>query len=307
MMAAIGLCLLLGVGTPWQYAYAQGSSQTTLTIQVPEIPEEEIEVPAGADSAADITLPEGWSWLDPGAQLRPGGYTELTAVYRNEEGEILREKVISVSCGVRIIEEQTHIAYRIGQDGGFVLVCDGIADEFQYLEIDGEEVPEAYYTIEGDFTLLSLAPEYMDTLSAGTHTAELFYTAGSTRWEFTVAEAENDAVETESDAVETESDSAETESDTAAETESDSAETESDGAETESDAAEAERDTAAETESDAAGTESDAAETESNAVKADSDAAKTGDETSAGLPIMGVLLSLALASGCVMTLGRREK
>ena len=61
-------------------------------------------------------------------------------------------------------------------------------DEFQYLEIDGEEVPEAHYTVESGSTILSLTPEYMDTLSVGTHTAELFYTVGSARWEFTVTE-----------------------------------------------------------------------------------------------------------------------
>lgn len=187
MTAAIGLSLILGAGLPWMNVYAEGS-QTTLTIQVPETPEDEIQVPEGTDSPADIKLPDGWSWLDPDAQLRPGGYTELTAVYRNEDGEILREKVISVACGVRIIEEQTHSTYRIGQDGDFVIASDGVIDEFQYLEIDGEEVSEAYYTIESGSTILSLDPEYMDTLSVGTHTAELFYTVGSARWEFTVTE-----------------------------------------------------------------------------------------------------------------------
>ena len=108
--------------------------------------------------------------------------------FLGEDGEILHEKVISAACGVSILENQTDKTYQKGQEGSLALACNGVVDEFQYLEIDGEEVPEAHYTVESGSTILSLTPEYMDTLSVGTHTAELFYTVGSARWEFTVTE-----------------------------------------------------------------------------------------------------------------------
>lgn len=180
-----GICLLLGMTAPGISVYASGS-RTTLTIEVPEIPADEIQVPESAETPGDIELPEGWTWLEEDARLIPGGITELTAVYKNEEGEILREKVISVSCGVRIIEEWTDASYTAGQGTPFVLVCNGAAEEFQYLEIDGRRVPESRYRVENGSTILSLRPEYMDQLSAGVHTAEMFYTVGSACWEFRV-------------------------------------------------------------------------------------------------------------------------
>ena len=73
--------------------------------------------------------------------------------FLGEDGEILHEKVISAACGVSILENQTDKTYQKGQEGSLALACNGVVDEFQYLEIDGEEVPEAHYTVESGSTI----------------------------------------------------------------------------------------------------------------------------------------------------------
>lgn len=78
-----------------------------------------------------------------------------------------------------IIEEQTEHSYVRGSGAGVVITSNGEYSKFFSVFIDGVFLEKNYYTVERGSTVLTLMPEYLDTLPVGAHTVTMNYTYGS--------------------------------------------------------------------------------------------------------------------------------
>ena len=68
------------------------------------------------------------------------------------------------------------------------LHCHGAYSKFTGIKIDGNAVSSENYTSESGSTVLTLKPDYLNTLTAGQHTITVLYTDGEAQGTFTVAE-----------------------------------------------------------------------------------------------------------------------
>ena len=65
--------------------------------------------------------------------------------------------------------------YVQGSDEPLSFRGDGSFDYFDHIEVDGNMVDEKYYTKKAGSTIITFTPEYLKTLSNGTHTIEMFW------------------------------------------------------------------------------------------------------------------------------------
>ena len=65
-----------------------------------------------------------------------------------------------------------------GTESGIEFTANGAYSKFTGIEVDGEAVNEANYTAVSGSTVITLTPEYLDTLSVGRHTLTVLYTDG---------------------------------------------------------------------------------------------------------------------------------
>ena len=85
--------------------------------------------------------------------------------------------------------------WTIGQDGSLTFTANGAYSKFTGIKVDGVLVDAKYYTAKSGSTIISLNADYLNTLSAGTHTLTVLYTDGEAEAEFEVvkqAEAETE-------------------------------------------------------------------------------------------------------------------
>lgn len=78
-----------------------------------------------------------------------------------------------------IIEERTEHDYVKGSGVSVTITCNGEYSQFRSVYIDGMLLESTNYTVKEGSTVLTLMPEYLDTLSVGAHTVTLNYTYGS--------------------------------------------------------------------------------------------------------------------------------
>ncbi len=78
--------------------------------------------------------------------------------------------------------------YTQGADEGLSFRFDAKVKNFRRLKIDGKTVDKANYTVTEGSTIITLKPEYMDTLKAGKHTLKAIFKDGSAEVKFTVLE-----------------------------------------------------------------------------------------------------------------------
>ena len=80
---------------------------------------------------------------------------------------------------LRIIEERTEHDYIKGSGAEVTITCNGEYSRFRSVYVDGVLLENTHYTVKEGSTVLTLMPEYLDTLSVGAHTVTLKYTYGS--------------------------------------------------------------------------------------------------------------------------------
>ncbi len=78
--------------------------------------------------------------------------------------------------------------YTQGADEGLSFKFDAKVKNFRRLKIDGKTVDKANYAVTEGSTIITLNPEYMDTLKAGKHTLKAIFKDGSAEVKFTVLE-----------------------------------------------------------------------------------------------------------------------
>ncbi len=78
--------------------------------------------------------------------------------------------------------------YTQGSDEGLSFRFDAKVKNFRRLKIDGKTVDKANYEVTEGSTIITLDPEYMDTLKAGKHTLKAIFKDGSAEVKFTVLE-----------------------------------------------------------------------------------------------------------------------
>ncbi len=71
-------------------------------------------------------------------------------------------------------------------DGSLSIRGNGAFSEFVGVKVDGKLVDEKYYTVKEGSTIVTLKPEYLNTLTAGKHTLEIVWTDGTADTTFTV-------------------------------------------------------------------------------------------------------------------------
>ncbi len=88
-----------------------------------------------------------------------------------------------------IIEEQTEHYYVKGSGVGVTITCNGEFSKFFSIFVDGVFLEKTNYTVGRGSTVLTIMPEYLDTLPVGAHTVTLNYTYGSVDSALNVAES----------------------------------------------------------------------------------------------------------------------
>lgn len=77
------------------------------------------------------------------------------------------------------------------------MTVNGSVEKFTGIEVDGQAVDAANYTVKTGSTIISLKSEYLNTLSVGKHTLTVIYTDGEISGEFEIVKnAETATLET---------------------------------------------------------------------------------------------------------------
>ncbi len=80
---------------------------------------------------------------------------------------------------LQIIEEQTEHYYVKGSGKSVTITCNGEFKKFFSVFVDGAILEKNCYTVQSGSTVLTLMPEYLETLPVGAHTVTMNYTYGS--------------------------------------------------------------------------------------------------------------------------------
>lgn len=93
--------------------------------------------------------------------------------------------------------EGMNAKYETGSKKGLTLKTNGEFEYFKTIYVDNKEVSKEHYTVEKGSTIITLKPEYLDTLKKGEHTVKVAYTNGETvETKFTIAKVDNEKGET---------------------------------------------------------------------------------------------------------------
>lgn len=80
--------------------------------------------------------------------------------------------------------------WKNGETDGLSFTCEGAFSKFQSLTIDSVPVAGTNYTVKSGSTIVTFQPEYLKTLSVGSHTLRLIYSDGYAQTTFTIVEAD---------------------------------------------------------------------------------------------------------------------
>lgn len=105
----------------------------------------------------------------------------------------------AVSAALKDVEEETPAAPQLtGGDGtsytkesssGLTFTSDADYSTFQSVKIDGTEIASKNYSVKNGSTVVTLSPDYLDTLGNGSHSIGIVSAAGTASGTFTVAAA----------------------------------------------------------------------------------------------------------------------
>lgn len=94
-----------------------------------------------------------------------------------------------VNANPPVIIEGAGNTWTKGSDTGLSFTSDAAIDDFLWMEVDGEEIAEDYYTEAEGSTVVTLKPAYLETLRPGTHVMGIVSTNGTAETEFTIVAA----------------------------------------------------------------------------------------------------------------------
>lgn len=122
-------------------------------------------------------------------------YDVLTDHEKSLVSQKSKEKLDSLLCDLldyRIIAGNgSH--WITGEDGSITMTANGPIEKFTRIEVDGNSVGTANYTIKSGSTIISLKSDYLHTLSVGKHTLTIFYTDGEVSGEFEIIKSQDTA------------------------------------------------------------------------------------------------------------------
>ena len=115
-------------------------------------------------------------------------YDALTEHEKSLVSEDAREKLESLLAllGDYEVVKGDGSKWEKGTDTGLVFTANGAYSKFTGIEVDGKAVDKGDYTAVSGSTVITLKPEYLETLSVGTHTLTVQYTDGEASCEFTI-------------------------------------------------------------------------------------------------------------------------
>lgn len=175
-----------------------GSVTATYTIEKASEPvnkptAEDVAVTTKAEGLDGVVLLEGWKWEDPDVELVPGGSVTVYATVEKPDNYNITEankEEFRVEYQVgklpELVPTATDTSYTIGVGNGATIKSTGALKEFKEVKVDGNVVDASRYTLKEGSTILTFTKSYMDSLSVGKHTVELFYTVGSVAVDMTV-------------------------------------------------------------------------------------------------------------------------
>jgi len=114
------------------------------------------------------------------AARQKGGQTELVLVYE-----------ASPTYTVTIIGLDASGSWKKGSTNGLTFLCNGNFAKFTGVKLDGALLDPIHYSAKFGSTVITIKPEYLDTLTVGKHTITLMFTDGSVETEFTVLAADS--------------------------------------------------------------------------------------------------------------------
>lgn len=155
---------------------------------------EDAAVTTKAEDLSGVPLPKGWKWEDPDVELVPGGIVMVYVIVENPDNYNITDEnkdefraEYQVGKLPELVTAATDTSYTIGVGNGATIKSTGALKEFKEVKVDGKVVDSSKYTLKEGSTILTFTKSYMDSLSVGKHTVELFYTVGSVAVDMTVA------------------------------------------------------------------------------------------------------------------------
>lgn len=76
--------------------------------------------------------------------------------------------------------------WTVGDDDSITMTANGPVEKFTGIEVDGKAVDAENYSVKSGSTIITLKPEYLNTLSVGKHTLTVIYTDGEASGEFEI-------------------------------------------------------------------------------------------------------------------------
>lgn len=143
-------------------------------------------------------LPESVSPDDTEAEKQIGAVKEQYDALSDYEKSLIpaeiKEKLESllVDLGAYRIIEGDGSTWTKESAEGLTFVANGAFGKFTGIQVDGKAVDKANYTAASGSTVITLKPDYLNTLTAEQHTIIVHYTDGEVTGTFTVAENPND-------------------------------------------------------------------------------------------------------------------
>ena len=143
-------------------------------------------------------LPESVSADDTEAEKQIGAakeqYYALSEYEKTLVSEEARDKLNTLLAQLwdyRIIEGDGS-TWTKGSSEGLTFIANGAYSKFTGVEIDGTAVSAENYTAKSGSTVITLKPDYLNTLTAEEHAITVLYTDGEAAGVFTIAERPND-------------------------------------------------------------------------------------------------------------------
>ena len=134
------------------------------------------------------TLPDGMTLaantgILSGTPTQEGSF-RFAVKATNSTGFSTRQMTLVVAGSEYIVTKGANTEWTQGGDKGIEL--SGSGKGTFTVKVDGAAVPAGKYTASADGSTVTLQPEYLDTLAAGSHTVTLVYSDGSAKAKFTI-------------------------------------------------------------------------------------------------------------------------
>ena len=115
-------------------------------------------------------------------------YEALTDHEKSLVGEALKEKLehLLAALGDYRMTQGQNAQWTQGTQTGLTFTVNGAFSKFTGIEVDGKVVDKAHYTAVSGSTIITLKPEYLNTLSVGQHTLTVLFTDAKVDGQFEI-------------------------------------------------------------------------------------------------------------------------